>query len=832
MTIGRDTQISQLNSSSSFYDWFLKENDEIIAKLNLINTFTIEGTNGITAPIDTNGKASIGLSGKVDLGISFNGPAYFNDFAAIPNVAVKVSQINSTVSGFTFGTPVRVYWDIDTNTVKYEPAKGSDPDQAEVMGVISKITSTHSYVTLLGKIDGDFSAVNVRGIGLTAGWIYFVDPGTTGAITDVEPTATGHVSKPVIMGLTGNSGLVLQMRGNYLNPVTTSPGITGSNVLILQCDKNLGPTLDVGMFASIYNLNTTEISNHFTNRRVYVAGVLQGKFPVPVTRIIGSELFGKSSYLVPALPTVTETGYKKLGELDLTTSHSSHVIGYIESITTDGTYHYYTINTGGYTTTKPKYFDEALAFSNTGCLFLNVAYDPGKPTTLEPTSTNSPDQPDYFVTNAQLFADVNDGANPNNNHIGIVYYGNKYFVKNSAYGKLDLNAGAGAQLRSTTVSGTNTNKNYLVNGNFAVWQRDNVGRSSQYTSVGNIAFADLWKRHDGVTGSDATKSYYLIRRSFDEYQSEIEGNPEYYIDIKALGLSAQGISGISGGGYTLSDHYLIGHVVPGAKTFDLNTINIKFYGKSSSTSYPVDIYFNRYSGGQLLEYNNLGTVVLTSSWQPYTISAYVPALTNNGIDIDLNNDYCEIGIDFIRSIELANINGITLGQDLYFSLASFSTNVGSSVAYSLYPEYNDQLNYCQQFYYTSYDLDQNTGSVNFTDSTTPTQNSHSIFIQPNKTCNLIKWPVKMRTTPTVSFYSAGTGLQNRVYNKTASTSTTILDTIQTSGTIGYGGEYRNGKDATIDGTPTTHGVNVCITNGVVNYDEVYFHIIADADFTI
>jgi hypothetical protein len=27
-------------------------------------------------------------------------------------------------------------------------------------------------------------------------------------------------------------------------------------------------------------------------------------------------------------------------------------------------------------------------------------------------------------------------------------------------------------------------------------------------------------------------------------------------------------------------------------------------------------------------------------------------------------------------------------------------------------------------------------------------------------------------------------------------------------------------------------VNVCINNGVVNYDEVYFHIVADADFTL
>ena len=90
------------------------------------------------------------------------------------------------------------------------------------MGIVSEITSTYAYVTMLGKIDGDFSAVNTRGIGLTAGWIYFVDPGITGNITDIETETIGTVSKPVIMGISGNSGLVLQMRGNYISGVTTN----------------------------------------------------------------------------------------------------------------------------------------------------------------------------------------------------------------------------------------------------------------------------------------------------------------------------------------------------------------------------------------------------------------------------------------------------------------------------------------------------------------------------------------------------------------------------------------------------------------------------------
>jgi hypothetical protein len=90
----------------------------------------------------------------------------------------------------------------------------------------------------------------------------------------------------------------------------------------------------------------------------------------------------------------------------------------------------------------------------------------------------------------------------------------------------------------------------------------------------------------------------------------------------------------------------------------------------------------------------------------------------------------------------------------------------------------------------------------------------------------------MRTTPSVTLYSPKSGLSGRAYNKTASTETALLDTVETSGTSGYAGAIRSASGATVTSTPSIHGVNVCINNGVVNYDEVYFHIVADADFTL
>ena len=585
MPIDRDYIINQLSSSSSFYDWFIKENTEIIEKLNQINTFTVEGVNGITAPIDINGKASIGLSGKVDNGISFNGPAYFNAFTAIPNIAIKVPQINSTVGGFTFGTPVRVYWDIDTNTVKYEAARGNDPDQAEVMGVVSEITSSYAYVTLLGKIDGDFSEVNARGIGLTAGWIYFLDPGTTGDITDVEPVATGYVSKPVIMGITGNSGLVLQMRGNYLNPISITPGGSGSNRLILQCDSDLsaapGLTLTPGMFVSLYYLSPTEKNNHFTNRKKYnINGDLVGTFPVQITKILNTTINGRDAYLAPSISSNSRYGYKRTGNLDISIDHSGHVLGYLEDITTDGFYYYYHVLTNGYTTVTPRFFPAIVsAFSgsaNTGNLYLNFEYDPGSAPGGE------------FIENNQFFA--NSGDSPStDNHLLLTYYGNNFYIHNKITSKKDDIASVSVLSSFSSSNNFSEKNNYLINGNFNIWQRDQIGKYSGYTFTGNTIFADLWRRRDGITGSNSTKNYNILREVFDEYQSEIEGNPEYYINVKALGLCAAGISGVPTG-YTFSDHLMVGHVVPGAKIFDKNTIAIKFYAKSSISGYPLDVY--------------------------------------------------------------------------------------------------------------------------------------------------------------------------------------------------------------------------------------------------
>jgi hypothetical protein len=791
MAIDRDTVITSLGQNDSFYDWFTKENEFIIPKLNAINTYTVEGGDGITAPIAITGKATISLSGKVDGGISFNGPVYFNNFVSVPNIAIRVTGITSGSSGYTLGTPVRVFYDIVTNKQTYEPARGNDPDQAEVMGLISSLDSSGAYVTVLGQVTGNFSNINTRGVGLTAGWIYFLDPGTTGYITDVEPNQTGQVSKPVLMGLTGNVGVVLQMRGNYLN----SEGFTGGTGAFDRIIINTGNT-DIETSTSI-NIGTSVSLTRFAS--VSRAALTALGYEI-YGGIAGSDI--PTTHGIIATMSPRDLSWTSGGVSGVVTISDGDCLGIVTDIFTIGGQSFIEVGLHGYT--------DALSSYSTGTYYINPSFSANAPTVNSQYTTIESSKCAFIKYSSNGAIIVNKTTSGSTQRSGELSGYNTYVTTSGLTG------------------GLNQGTNYLVNGNFAVWQRDSTGRGNAYTNTGSLVFADMWRRHDDVTGSDGTKSYSIIRAEFDEYQSQIEGNPQYYLTVQALGLSAIGLSGATGY-YDDYDHMMIGHVVPGAKKFDMNNLIVKFYGKVSANTYPVDVYLSRYTGLSLINYTKLGTANLTANWQPFVFNKTIQPLANEGIDIDLDDDYCEIGIDLIPLMQQANISGITLGQSLTVDVASFVATVGTATPVAIYEEYNDQLKYCQQFYYTNYSKNQEIGSITMSDVTSPTSNVESFFIQPNKTCSFYKWPVEMRIAPTVQLYSPLSGIQNDAYNKTIS-----LDMRNTSGTLGYGDAVRSAPigQSTIEANSYQNGYKICVNNGYVNYDEVYFNITANADFSI
>ena len=173
-----------------------KENNEIIANLDLAQVLSITGGGGILTSLDpSSGLVTVsigGTSGTIYSALTFDGDINFTGQVNVPNLSYKISGITSGTSGFTFGTVVRV------TTEGYTCAIANAPDAAEVVGVLSQLTDTYSILTVSGKITGDFSDTESTGSVLSAGCVYFLDPTTQGKITASEPNTTGQVSKPVI----------------------------------------------------------------------------------------------------------------------------------------------------------------------------------------------------------------------------------------------------------------------------------------------------------------------------------------------------------------------------------------------------------------------------------------------------------------------------------------------------------------------------------------------------------------------------------------------------------------------------------------------------------
>jgi hypothetical protein len=93
---------------------------------------------------------------------------------------------------------------------------------------------------------------NAIGTTLVGGQAYFLDSVVPGGITTNEPQTYGHVSKPVLLGVTGDSGSILTYRGVLLEGL--SYGITAEldNKLIIEYDTNGGTFLGPPMVGDVF----------------------------------------------------------------------------------------------------------------------------------------------------------------------------------------------------------------------------------------------------------------------------------------------------------------------------------------------------------------------------------------------------------------------------------------------------------------------------------------------------------------------------------------------------------------------------------------------------
>jgi hypothetical protein len=255
-------QITDLSDSQTFLEWFNKTNDEVINKLNLLEVYGATGADGISASVGTSlagygsGILEVEMSGNVSKGISFQDITVHGALNySFSNSEIKsVTQFSGSTSGFSFGQVVRASY-IGTadgfpngNTLGITFARAANSTQAEAIGIVSSVQGDPGTVNVVtnGRITGNF--VPIVGATLSAGCVYFLDPTTYGGLTTIEPNISGQVSKPVLIGLTGDTGLVINYRGQELG----FSGGTGSGIgaLRILVDVDSGSNFTLGTFVA------------------------------------------------------------------------------------------------------------------------------------------------------------------------------------------------------------------------------------------------------------------------------------------------------------------------------------------------------------------------------------------------------------------------------------------------------------------------------------------------------------------------------------------------------------------------------------------------------
>jgi hypothetical protein len=254
------TSIGSINLGTTFGAWYAKTN-EMITRLNTLKVGGITGGDGILVrpQTSTQGGYTLDIASTISKNVTFNGNVTINGVLS-SSYGVDVSGINVVLpanSGVTVGNIV--YLD---STGRLEKALANDECTSEVVGVVIGFTGGNAQVATTGKVSGSSVVANFLGTAgatLQKGVVYFLSGGVSGAGTTLEPDVTSYVSKPMLLGLTGDTGLILPYRGYIgLTAASSSSSATvNATSGVLSLNGITAALWETGVPQTIANLKQT-----------------------------------------------------------------------------------------------------------------------------------------------------------------------------------------------------------------------------------------------------------------------------------------------------------------------------------------------------------------------------------------------------------------------------------------------------------------------------------------------------------------------------------------------------------------------------------------------
>ena len=297
-------------------------------------------------------------------------------------------------------------------------------------------------------------------------------------------------------------------------------------------------------------------------------------------------------------------------------------------------------------------------------------------------------------------------------------------------------------------------KNYLINGNFDIWQRG----TSLTGQTGNVYLCDRWK----AEASGSTYSYQ--QGSFTAGQTDVPNNPKYFVNITVTGAD---------------DFARIEQRIEDVNTLSGQTVTFSFYAKYT-TNQPTDMRIQLTqvfgSGGSSLVNTDLTPdFTLTTSWQRFSYTTTVPSVSGK-----------TIGSGSYIGFRIMNPNN----EVSDFQIAQAQVELGSVATNFEIRPIAEELELCQRYYAKSY----NQATVPGTASTTTGAINHVVSAgTSNGDRNTIFLPQTMRTSPTVTLYSTVTGTAGKARIEQTGTDIDVTAYYIGESNINY---YLNGSQTT------------------------------------
>jgi len=204
-------------------------------------------------------------------------------------------------------------------------------------------------------------------------------------------------------------------------------------------------------------------------------------------------------------------------------------------------------------------------------------------------------------------------------------------------------------------------RNLIINGNFDVWQR-----GTSFSNPDNSYTADRFK----VVSGGATTGDSVSQQSFTVGQTDVPGEPEYYLRFSAGSTSSNKVM-----------HHRIEDVRTGAG----QTCTLSFWAKASvAHSSTVEVAQNFGSGGSTQVALSAQSYSMTTSWQKFTFNFDLPSISGKTIG---TSSY--VYIAFIRSLPASNVD---------IDIAQMQFEVGNVATPFEHRSFGEELALCQRYY--------------------------------------------------------------------------------------------------------------------------------------